>query len=84
MLAQSIVTEGLKGVIAGMNPMDLKRGIDQAVEAAVKEIGELSVPCTDSSAIAQVGTISANGDKRIGRSSPTHGEGRQGRRHHRR
>ena len=65
-LAQSIVTEGLKGVIAGMNPMDLKRGIDQAVVAAVKEIEALSVPCTDSKSIAQVGTISANGDKRIG------------------
>ncbi|WP_277811241.1 chaperonin GroEL [Chromohalobacter canadensis] len=65
-LAQSIVTEGMKGVTAGMNPMDLKRGIDQAVEAAVKEIQSLSVPCTDAKAIAQVGTISANGDKRIG------------------
>ncbi|MGM0638357.1 MAG: chaperonin GroEL, partial [Pseudomonadota bacterium] len=65
-LAQSIVNEGLKGVIAGMNPMDLKRGIDQAVIAAVKEIESLSVPCTDTKAIAQVGTISANGDKRIG------------------
>ncbi|MCK0745682.1 chaperonin GroEL [Chromohalobacter nigrandesensis] len=65
-LAQSIVTEGMKGVTAGMNPMDLKRGIDQAVDAAVKEIHKLSVPCTDAKAIAQVGTISANGDKRIG------------------
>ncbi|HET8792139.1 MAG TPA: chaperonin GroEL [Modicisalibacter sp.] len=65
-LAQSIVNEGLKGVTAGMNPMDLKRGIDQAVIAAVKEIEKLSVPCTDSKAIAQVGTISANGDARIG------------------
>ncbi|WP_104204122.1 chaperonin GroEL [Billgrantia saliphila] len=65
-LAQSIVTEGMKGVTAGMNPMDLKRGIDQAVIAAVKEIEALAVPCTDSKAIAQVGTISANGDKRIG------------------
>ena len=65
-LAQSIVNEGLKGVTAGMNPMDLKRGIDQAIIAAVKEIEKLSVPCTDSKAIAQVGTISANGDARIG------------------
>ncbi|GAA5169461.1 MULTISPECIES: chaperonin GroEL [Halomonadaceae] len=65
-LAQSIVNEGLKGVTAGMNPMDLKRGIDQAVVAAVKEIEQLAVPCTDSKAIAQVGTISANGDARIG------------------
>ncbi|KXS37308.1 MAG: chaperonin GroEL [Halomonadaceae bacterium T82-2] len=65
-LAQSIVNEGLKGVTAGMNPMDLKRGIDHAVNAAVKEIEQLAVPCTDSKAIAQVGTISANGDSRIG------------------
>ncbi|GHB27261.1 chaperonin GroEL [Salinicola rhizosphaerae] len=66
-LAQSIVNEGLKGVIAGMNPMDLKRGIDKAVAAAVKEIEALAVPCTDSNAIAQVGTISANGDSNIGK-----------------
>jgi len=65
-LAQSIVNEGLKGVAAGMNPMDLKRGIDKAVTEAVKHIQALSVPCTDSKAIAQVGTISANGDARIG------------------
>ncbi|WP_404417536.1 chaperonin GroEL [Vreelandella aquamarina] len=65
-LAQAIIAEGLKGVTAGMNPMDLKRGIDQAVNAAVKEIHAMSVPCTDPKAIAQVGTISANGDKRIG------------------
>ncbi|MGY4876461.1 chaperonin GroEL [Vreelandella aquamarina] len=65
-LAQAIIAEGLKGVTAGMNPMDLKRGIDQAVNAAVKEIQAMSVPCTDPKAIAQVGTISANGDKRIG------------------
>ncbi|BBI61484.1 hypothetical protein HSBAA_27900 [Vreelandella sulfidaeris] len=65
-LAQAIIAEGLKGVTAGMNPMDLKRGIDQAVAAAVKEIQAMSVPCTDTKSIAQVGTISANGDKRIG------------------
>ncbi|GAA0581296.1 chaperonin GroEL [Halomonas salifodinae] len=65
-LAQAIINEGLKGVTAGMNPMDLKRGIDKAVIAAVKEIQALAVPCTDSKAIAQVGTISANGDARIG------------------
>ncbi|MDF3918988.1 chaperonin GroEL [Salinicola salarius] len=65
-LAQAIVNEGLKGVAAGMNPMDLKRGIDKAVVEAVKHIQSLSVPCTDSKAIAQVGTISANGDARIG------------------
>ena len=65
-LAQAIVNEGLKGVIAGMNPMDLKRGIDKAVIAAVNEIKALSVPCKDAKAIAQVGTISANGDTTIG------------------
>jgi len=65
-LAQSIVNEGLKAVAAGMNPMDLKRGIDKAVIAAVAELKELSVPCADAKAIAQVGTISANSDKEIG------------------
>ncbi|WP_043526492.1 chaperonin GroEL [Litchfieldella xinjiangensis] len=65
-LAQAIVTEGMKGVTAGMNPMDLKRGIDKAVIAAVEEIRQLAVPCTEQKSIAQVGTISANGDERIG------------------
>lgn len=65
-LAQSIVTEGLKAVAAGMNPMDLKRGIDKAVVAAVAELKKLSVPCSDSKAIAQVGTISANSDETVG------------------
>lgn len=65
-LAQSIVNEGLKAVAAGMNPMDLKRGIDKAIIAAVAELKELSVPCADAKAIAQVGTISANSDKEIG------------------
>ncbi len=65
-LAQSILTEGLKSVAAGMNPMDLKRGIDKAVTAAVARIKEMSTPCTDSKAIAQVGTISANSDSSIG------------------
>ncbi len=65
-LAQSIVNEGLKAVAAGMNPMDLKRGIDKAVIAAVAELKALSVPCSDTKAIAQVGTISANSDKEIG------------------
>ncbi len=65
-LAQSIVIEGLKAVAAGMNPMDLKRGIDKAVVAAVEELKKLSVPCSDSNAIAQVGTISANSDKTVG------------------
>ncbi|MDQ2045025.1 chaperonin GroEL [Pseudoalteromonas sp. 20-92] len=65
-LAQSIVNEGLKAVAAGMNPMDLKRGIDKAVIAAVAELKALSVPCSDTKAIAQVGTISANSDQEIG------------------
>ncbi|MFT6896577.1 MAG: chaperonin GroEL [Paraglaciecola sp.] len=65
-LAQAIVTEGLKSVAAGMNPMDLKRGIDKAVIAAVKELQTLSIPCSDSKAIAQVGTISANSDAEVG------------------
>ncbi len=65
-LAQAIVNEGLKSVAAGMNPMDLKRGIDKAVVEAVKEIQALATPCTDSKAIAQVGTISANSDHSIG------------------
>ena len=65
-LAQSMLTEGLKAVAAGMNPMDLKRGIDKAVVKAVETLKGLSTPCTDSSAIAQVGTISANSDSEIG------------------
>lgn len=65
-LAQSIVNEGLKAVAAGMNPMDLKRGIDKAVTAAVEELKVLSVPCADNKAIAQVGTISANSDEMVG------------------
>jgi chaperonin GroEL len=66
-LAQAILTEGLKSVAAGMNPMDLKRGIDKAVTAAVKEIEKMATPCEDSKAIAQVGTISANSDESVGR-----------------
>ncbi|QJC35255.1 chaperonin GroEL [Enterobacteriaceae endosymbiont of Donacia proxima] len=65
-LAQSIVSEGLKAVAAGMNPMDLKRGIDKAVIAAVEELKTISVPCSDSKSIAQVGTISANADETVG------------------
>ncbi|OED95922.1 chaperonin GroEL, partial [Vibrio breoganii] len=65
-LAQSIITEGLKAVAAGMNPMDLKRGIDKAVIAAVEELKNLSQPCADTKAIAQVGTISANSDVTVG------------------
>src|SRR3954463_5618817 len=65
-LAQAIVREGLKAVAAGANPMDLKRGIDVAVGAAVDELKRLSKPCKDQKAIAQVGTISANSDASIG------------------
>jgi len=65
-LAQSIVNEGLKAVSAGMNPMDLKRGIDKAVAAAVDAVQAMSTPCEDNKAIAQVGTISANSDHSVG------------------
>ncbi|WP_133717722.1 chaperonin GroEL [Methylocaldum gracile] len=66
-LAQAIVREGLKSVAAGANPMDIKRGIDQAVGVVIEELKKLSKPCTDSKAIAQVGTISANSDESIGK-----------------
>ncbi|MDA1322384.1 MAG: chaperonin GroEL, partial [Proteobacteria bacterium] len=65
-LAQAIVQEGLKAVAAGMNPMDLKRGIDQAVAVALDEVKTISKPVSNNSEIAQVGTISANGDAEIG------------------
>src|SRR5947207_15410155 len=66
-LAQSIVTEGMKYVAAGMNPMDLKRGIDRAVIAVVEELKKISKPCTTSKEISQVGAISANADESIGK-----------------
>ena len=65
-LAQSIVKEGMKYVVSGHNPMDLKRGIDQAVAAAVQELTNISKPCTTTKEIAQVGSISANSDADIG------------------
>ncbi|MEW8505606.1 MAG: chaperonin GroEL [Candidatus Thiodiazotropha sp.] len=65
-LAQAMVREGLKAVAAGMNPMDLKRGIDKAVISAVEELQAISRPCSDDKEIAQVGTISANSDADIG------------------
>ncbi|MDG2420980.1 MAG: chaperonin GroEL [Gammaproteobacteria bacterium] len=65
-LAQSILNEGLKSVAAGMNPMDLKRGVDKAVIALVEEVSALSSPCEDPKSIAQVGTISANSDEAVG------------------
>ena len=65
-LAQAIVNEGLKAVAAGMNPMDLKRGIDKAVTAVVAELKSLSKPCETSKEIEQVGTISANSDSIVG------------------
>ena len=65
-LAQAIVREGLKSVAAGMNPMDLKRGIDKAVKAAVGELETMSKPCSDMESVAQVGTVSANDDESVG------------------
>src|SRR5690554_1870317 len=65
-LAQAIFKEGLKGVAAGMDPMDLKRGIDKGMAAAIAELKKLAKPCQDRKAIAQVGTISANSDAQIG------------------
>lgn len=66
-LAQAIVREGNKAVAAGMNPMDLKRGIDQATAAVVAELAKISAPCTTTASIEQVGTISANSDNEIGK-----------------
>ena len=66
-LAQAVLREGLKSVAAGMNPMDLKRGIDKATIAIIAELEKLSIPCEDSTAIAQVGSISANADPEIGK-----------------
>ena len=66
-LAQAIVQEGMKFVAAGMNPMDLKRGIDKAVAATVEELKKISKPCTTNKEIAQVGSISANADESIGK-----------------
>ena len=65
-LAQAVLREGLKSVAAGMNPMDLKRGIDKATAAIVDQLKDLSKPCEDETAIAQVGSISANSDPEIG------------------
>ena len=65
-LAQAMLREGLKSVAAGMNPMDLKRGIDKAVKAAVHQLAEISKPCSDHQEIAQVGTVSANADESVG------------------
>lgn len=65
-LAQAILNEGLKSVAAGMNPMDLKRGIDKGVAAVVEALGAMSQPCTETKAIAQVGSISANSDTTVG------------------
>jgi chaperonin GroEL len=67
LLAQAIIREGMKAVASGINPMDVKRGIDLAVTATVEELKKLSKPCKDSKAIAQVGTISANSDEAIGK-----------------
>jgi chaperonin GroEL len=66
-LAQSIVNEGLKAVTSGVDPMDIKRGIDKAAEAVSAELKKISVPCKDRKAVAQVGTVSANADEAIGK-----------------
>ena len=66
-LAQALVTEGLKSVAAGRNPMDLKRGIDKATQAVVAQIATQSQPCADTKAVEQVGTISANSDSSVGK-----------------
>ena len=82
-LAQAIVKEGAKSVAAGANPMDLKRGIDQAVHAVVEQLKSKSKKVTNNEEIAQVGTVSANGDSRDRQDDRRgHGEGWQGRRHH--
>ena len=65
-VAQAILREGLKSVAAGMNPMDLKRGINKATIAIVEQLGNLSQPCEDEKSLAQVGSISANSDVEIG------------------
>ncbi|HLB57483.1 MAG TPA: TCP-1/cpn60 chaperonin family protein, partial [Gammaproteobacteria bacterium] len=65
-LAEAILLEGIRSVAAGMNPMDLKRGIEKAVLSVTEELKKISKPCTDNKAIAQVGTISANSDDSIG------------------
>lgn len=65
-LAQALINEGMKAVAAGMNPMDLKRGIDKAVSAAVEKLHQLAKPCSDTQSITQVGAISANSDHAIG------------------
>ncbi|MCI1729758.1 MAG: chaperonin GroEL [Chiayiivirga sp.] len=65
-LAQALIREGMKAVAAGMNPMDLKRGIDKAVVGAVEELKKISKPCSTSKEIAQVGSISANSDEAVG------------------
>ena len=70
-LAQAIIKEGMKAVAAGMNPMDLKRGIDLATTKVVAAIKAASRPVKNSAEVAQVGTISANGEAEIGRRSPT-------------
>ena len=64
-LAQAILKEGMRGLAAGMNPMDLKRGIDKATQAVVAALKDIAKPCIDEKAIAQVGTISANSDTEI-------------------
>jgi chaperonin GroEL len=70
-LAQAIVREGMKAIAAGMNPMDLKRGVDKAVAAAVEELKKLSKPCTDDKAIAKSVRFPPTLTRRLARSLPT-------------
>jgi chaperonin GroEL len=81
-LAQAIVHEGVKAVAAGMNPMDLKRGIDMAVEAAITDIKTRARKISTAGEIAQIGAISANGEREIGDMLARHGAGWQRGRHH--
>lgn len=84
-LAEAIYREGLRNVAAGSNPIFVKRGIDKAVEAAVKELAKNSKPVKDSEEIRQVATVSANWDREIGDIiAEAMNQGRQGRHHHRR
>ena len=83
LLAQAIYREGVKAVAAGSNPMDIKRGIDKAVDIVVKELSKMSKPTKDQKEIAQVGTISANNDETIGNIiAERNGQSRQRRRHY--
>ena len=84
-MAEAIFVEGLKSVVAGVSPLEMKRGMDKAVTDIIDKLKSMAIPCKDKKAIAQVGTVAANGDD-DDRQDPgrRHGASRQGRRHHRR